>query len=92
MKDLPDHVPFAVQPKPPLKSIFTAASEDALDLLERMLTFDPNKRITARQALQHEYFKAAPRPTEPEKLPRPLKAASSKNNRVKGIQPKRLKF
>ena len=26
------------------------------DLIERMLTFDPRQRITARQALQHPYF------------------------------------
>uniref|UniRef100_M8BJG0 Cyclin-dependent kinase A-1 n=1 Tax=Aegilops tauschii TaxID=37682 RepID=M8BJG0_AEGTA len=28
-----------------------------LDLLSKMLRFEPNKRITARQALEHEYFK-----------------------------------
>lgn len=25
--------------------------------LQKMLRFEPNKRITARQALEHEYFK-----------------------------------
>lgn len=29
----------------------------AADLLEKMLEFDPKKRITAREALFHEYFK-----------------------------------
>ncbi|KAK1653579.1 hypothetical protein QYE76_071384 [Lolium multiflorum] len=28
-----------------------------LDLLSKMLRFEPSKRITARQALEHEYFK-----------------------------------
>jgi len=32
----------------------------ALDLLQRMLTYDPRQRITARQALEHEYFCDAP--------------------------------
>ena len=49
MKELPDYVPFPAQAKPPLRSIFTAASDDALDLLSAMLTFNPLKRITAKQ-------------------------------------------
>lgn len=49
MKELPDYVPFPPQAKPPLRTIFTAASDDALDLLAAMLTFNPLKRITARQ-------------------------------------------
>lgn len=95
MKELPDYVPFPQQARPHLRSIFTAASDDALDLLDRMLTFNPTKRITAKEALKHVYFKSMPHPTEPEKLPRPAGketsgAASSK--RVHGIQPKKLKF
>lgn len=70
MTTLPDYVAFPKSPRPPLSSIFNAASEDALDLLERMLTFDPAKRITARGALGHAYFTNAPRPTPPESLPK----------------------
>ncbi|KAJ5069554.1 cyclin-dependent kinase 10 [Anaeramoeba ignava] len=29
----------------------------AIDLLEKILVLDPNKRLTAKQALKHEYFK-----------------------------------
>jgi len=28
-----------------------------LDLLSKMLTVDPDRRITAQQALQHDFFK-----------------------------------
>ena len=36
-----------------------------------MLTYDPLKRPTSTQVLQHDYFAAAPRPTHPSRLPKP---------------------
>lgn len=92
MKELPDYVPFTPQSRPTLRSIFTAASDDALDLLDRMLTFNPAKRISAKEALNHIYFKSAPHPTEPENLPKKESSAISSSKRVAGIQPKKLKF
>lgn len=47
------------------------ASEDALDLLSKLVAFDPRKRLTAAQALEHAYFKNAPRPSEASRLPKP---------------------
>ncbi|ETO18681.1 casein kinase II [Reticulomyxa filosa] len=32
-------------------------TRNAIDLLEKMLRFDPNERLTAREAMQHPYFK-----------------------------------
>ena len=37
-------------------------SNSGYDLLSRMLEYDPNKRITAAEALDHEYFKEPPLP------------------------------
>ncbi|CAF1499391.1 unnamed protein product, partial [Rotaria sordida] len=34
----------------------------SLDLMKRFLTFDPNKRITAEQALTDPFFKQSPLP------------------------------
>lgn len=33
-------------------------SKEAKDLISRMLTVDPSKRITAKEALEHPYLKA----------------------------------
>ncbi|CAN1312276.1 Cyclin-dependent kinase D-1 [Linum perenne] len=57
-------------------------SEDALDLLSKMFTYDPNSRISVQQALEHRYFSSAPLSTEPIKLPRPAPKGQSLNNRV----------
>jgi len=38
--------------------------ELAIDLLERMLVFDPKKRITATDALAHEYLAPYHDPTD----------------------------
>lgn len=42
--------------KVPFSQKFKNADPVALDLLEKMLVFDPQKRITAEQALEHEYL------------------------------------
>ncbi|EGR26963.1 protein kinase domain protein [Ichthyophthirius multifiliis] len=44
------------RPKKPLDRLFPRAPKDALDLIDRMLTFDFQQRITVEQALQHPYL------------------------------------
>ncbi|QLG70526.1 hypothetical protein HG535_0A04660 [Zygotorulaspora mrakii] len=43
-------------PKVPFSDIYPQANPQALDLLEKMLAFDPQNRITVEQALQHPYL------------------------------------
>lgn len=40
-----------------LKTVFKGANADAVDLIKRMLTFDPKERITVDEALKHPYLR-----------------------------------
>lgn len=44
------------KPRIPFKQLYPAANPMALDLLEKMLSFDPSRRITCDEALQHPYL------------------------------------
>merc|ERR1719189_2483039 len=44
------------KPKIPWARLYPDAHAQALDLLEKMLTFNPNKRVTVVEALQHPYL------------------------------------
>jgi len=74
---LPDYVPFNYCPPTSYRSLFTAASDDAVDLLSKLLKFNPLERITAAEALQHPYFSNQPPPTPPHLLPHPTVTKSS---------------
>jgi hypothetical protein len=80
---LPDYVPFNQHVATPFKMLFTAAKDEAIDLLAQLLRYNPNTRITAAEvgpfsevvlmyeALKHPYFHTGVQVTPPEQLPKP---------------------
>lgn len=58
--DLPEYSPDRFPPYPPprggLASLVPALNPEGVDLLNRMLQYDPSRRITAQDALQHHFF------------------------------------
>lgn len=48
----------------PLNKIITNACPEAIDLMTQLCHWDPNKRPTAVQALQHPYFAVSRAPLE----------------------------
>mmetsp|Transcript_6373 Transcript_6373/g.12700 ORF Transcript_6373/g.12700 Transcript_6373/m.12700 type:complete len:370 (-) Transcript_6373:100-1209(-) len=65
---LPDYVAFTSAPAPDPTAVFPGVTPDALDLLNQMLRFNSNHRISTRDALQHPYFTNDPPPCTPEQF------------------------
>lgn len=86
MRSLPNYVEFEDFPATPFRQLFTAASDDALDLLSRLLVFDPRRRITAEQALRHRYFTSDPLPVPPHTLPMPKAVLQQKLQREERLR------
>ena len=61
-----------IQPKQ-LDSLFPAADPAALDLLKQMLKFNPRRRCTAEEALEHDFFKNVRRKEMEAEAESPLK-------------------
>ncbi|KAK1786890.1 hypothetical protein P4O66_017275 [Electrophorus voltai] len=62
-------------------------SDQGFDLMNKFLTYCPAKRISADEALMHEYFQETPRPIEPSMFP--TWPAKSEQQRVKrGTSPR----
>lgn len=70
-KTLPDYMEFSKTPAPDLRGVFATAPPEALDLLKKLMAFDPNRRVSAAEALRHAYFSAQPLATPFPDLPRP---------------------
>jgi len=81
-----------IQGKTPWKSIYPKATNSCMDLLSRLLTFNPDKRITAEEALQHAYVEEHHDPEDepfselvPEEVSRPRRPLDILD--IRGIDP-----
>ena len=52
------------------RNVYPEASLKSIDLMERMLQFDPRKRITVEEALQHPYLAQLHDPASEPSAPR----------------------
>ncbi|KAG1663541.1 hypothetical protein FOA52_003169 [Chlamydomonas sp. UWO 241] len=70
VSEMPDYgkVMFPSSEGRPLAQLLPAASPHALDLVAKLLRYDPERRLTAVQALQHPLFFVDPLPWGPERL------------------------
>lgn len=76
IKELPGFFEYQKAPGANIEFLFSGASLDALDLLKKLLCFNPLKRITCKEALNHEYFTNSPYATPLGKLPVPTSTES----------------
>lgn len=60
-KNIP--IRFKTYPKSDFKTLFSAAGNDALDLLTQLLDLNPKNRPTAPKSIGHRYFHTHPHPT-----------------------------
>jgi len=58
-----------------LQAMYPQASPEALDILKQMLQFNPNKRLTAEEALEHPYVAQFHNPAEEPSCEKEIKIA-----------------
>ncbi|KAJ6636282.1 Cyclin-dependent kinase 7 [Pseudolycoriella hygida] len=79
---LPDYMQFKAFPGTPFHYIFTAAPNDLLQLIEKLLALCPSNRCTCTEALNMPYFSNKPAPTIGEKLPMPASCIQQEPKRL----------
>ena len=64
------------------KSKFPGSSDESLDLLQQMLIFNPNKRITVNECLEHPFFNSIRDPKKEEEATFNLEFEFEKDNNL----------
>jgi cell division cycle 2-like protein len=78
------------QPFSTLRQRFRYSTENCLDLLSKLLTYDPLQRITADEALKHPYFEESPAPAHPDSFGSFPSVAAGEKKRNSPNAPERL--
>ncbi|KAF8201411.1 kinase-like domain-containing protein [Pholiota molesta] len=52
-----------------IKNVFNSIEPETVDLLDKLLVINPKQRITAAEALEHDYFWSDPLPADPKSMP-----------------------
>lgn len=81
LSSLPDFIQFKHHPGTPLQDIFTAAGDDLLSLLSRLLSLCPLKRCESNESLKMPYFSNKPAPSAGDSLPLPSTIAKRELDR-----------
>jgi len=73
----------AINPKKfkTFSEVFPNASPEAIDLLKGLLHFNPNKRLTAAQALEHPYLYDFHNPDDEPSAPKPIRLPLDENKK-----------
>ena len=86
VRNLPDFVEYVDMQSIPFSDIFTAASNDFIQLLQSCLILDPTKRCTATQALKSNYFMNIPSPSLGVNLPMPQSKKEKQDNEFNSVK------
>ncbi|KAK9753586.1 Protein kinase domain [Popillia japonica] len=90
LKSLSDYMEFKPFQPVPLKHIFTAAADDLLDVISKLLVLNPNKRLNCTDTLKMPYFSNKPAPTYGSKLPLPQSIRKLKEKEKPSLKRKLL--
>jgi mitogen-activated protein kinase 1/3 len=61
-----------VRKRTPWKQLFPNASDLSLNMLDYLLTFNPNRRVTVEEALKHPYLAQYYEPSDEPTAPHPF--------------------
>jgi mitogen-activated protein kinase 15 len=74
---------IAVKPQRSLQSMFPTAPADALDLLGKLLVFNPDRRLSIEDAIRHPYLSQFHNPADEPTLNAPIHISIDDNKRYK---------